>query len=74
MNRLSNCANITQTARQDKRPAVKPGKAQRNPFLNCSDETIDEFFLMLNKLPSPLKEEVFVKFCLTGEMKDNFFH
>lgn len=75
MNRNGTHASISKSARASGSKASRYGKLPlENSFLSCSDETIEDLFSMLAKLPSPLKEETFVQFCLVGTCKMDSFH
>ena len=41
-------------------------------FLISDPAKVDEFFDRLSELPSPLKEETFVRCCLSGTLSINF--
>lgn len=76
MNRSNNFHEI-KLSNERSTNMLRVKKVGENPFLSYSEQTIDDFFSMLNKIPSPLKEAVFVKFCLTGGIvssQHNFLH
>ena len=43
-------------------------------ILDYSDAEIDKLFCLLNELPSPIKEEAFVSFCLRRSGRQDLLH